>query len=303
MRSSGLTAALLVLAARLAAQSDCSSVAPVYRRSCDQAVDAYKTLQPLAGIAISGGGPELGTAHTLGGLGHVFVSARVNAVKATVPNPDTTQAAISGTLPAPIIEGGIGLARGLGSGLLAVDALAAATLLPTNLDKFSVDPSAARVGSMALGVGYGFRVGILNGGFPIPSVSLSWMHRTLPRVRFGNNVTGSDNYEVDTDLAATNVRLAASMRLLLFDVAAGVGVDHYTSTADIYSDGLTHVTVPLANTRQVLFLDAGLDLATAKLVAELGYQTGKDQQLTTNYSEFDPKAGHVFGGIGLRFGF
>src|SRR3989442_501011 len=196
MRSSGLTAALLVLAARLAAQSDCSSVAPVYRRSCDRAVDAYKTLQPLAGIAISGGGPALGTGHTL-----------------------------------------------------------------------------------------------------------SWMHRTLPRVRFGNNVTGSDNYEVDTDLAATNVRLAASMRLLLFDVAAGVGVDHYTSTADIYSDGLTHVTVPLANTRQVLFLDAGLDLATAKLVAELGYQSGKDQQLTTNYSEFDPKAGHVFGGIGLRFGF
>src|SRR3989442_4500721 len=108
MRSSGLTAALLVLAGRLAAQSDCSSVPLVYRRSCDQAVDAYKTLQPLAGVAISGGGPELGTAHTLGGLGHVFVSARVNAVKATVPNPDTTRAAISGTLPAPIIEGGIG---------------------------------------------------------------------------------------------------------------------------------------------------------------------------------------------------
>jgi hypothetical protein len=63
------------------------------------------------------------------------------------------------------------------------------------------------------------------------------------------------------------------------------------------------VTLDLANTRHVLFLNAGLRLALAKLVAELGYQTGKDQHPSTTFSGFDPKAGHVFGGVGLRIGF
>jgi len=40
-----------------------------------------------------------------------------------------------------------------------------------------------------------------------------------------------------------------------------------------------------------------------KLVAELGFQTGKDQSFATTFRDFDPKAGHVFGGVGLRFGF
>jgi hypothetical protein len=70
-------------------------------------------------------------------------------------------------------------------------------------------------------------------------------------------------------------------------------------------DSATQSSVPsldLANTRQLLFVNAGLSFAAAKLVAELGYQSGKDQRLTTNFSDFDPKAGHVFGGAGLRFG-
>src|SRR2546422_2887590 len=44
-----------------------------------------------------------------------------------------------------------------------------------------------------------------------------------------------------------------------------------------------------------LFADAGLTLPAGKLVGEIGYQTGSDVQLGTNYSGFDPKAGHVFG--------
>jgi len=53
----------------------------------------------------------------------------------------------------------------------------------------------------------------------------------------------------------------------------------------------------------VLFLNPGLDLMAAKLVGELGYQTGKDQNLSKNYTAFDPKAGHVYGGVGLRVSF
>jgi hypothetical protein len=297
------------VAAPLAAQNDCTSVPAQARSLCNHAVDAFKTLQPLAGIAISGGNPGLGAARALGGLGHLFVSARVNVVKADVPNPDTMAKAISGTVPAPIIEAGVGLVRGFGGGLLALDALGSATLLPTSLDKLSVDSNATALGGMALGVGYGVRVGIVNGAFPIPAVSVSVMRRTLPRVRFGDLSSG-DDFEFDTGLKATNIRIVAGMRLLLLDVAAGVGFDRYTSTARLrfynnppLNTTLQTISTTLSSSRQVLFADAGLNLAALKLVGEIGYQTGPDQQLSTTYRDFDPQAGHVYGGIGLRLGF
>ena len=302
--------ALSVAAGSLAAQNECSAVATQAQTICNRAVDAYKTFQPLGGIAISGGNPVLGTARGLGGPGHLFVSARVNAVKADIPNPDTTRAKISGGVPAPVFEGGLGLFQGTGVGLLSIDALVSATLLPTNLDKLSVDSSATKIGSMALGVGYGARAGILNGAFPIPSVSVSVMRRSLPRVQLGNLSKGVDNYQFDTDLKATNVRVAASLRFILLDVAAGFGFDHYSSTGHIVFCTSPQplcakqtVTVPLTNNRQVVFADAGLNLSVLKLVGEVGYQTGKDQKLSTTYSDFDPTAGHVYGGIGVRFSF
>jgi hypothetical protein len=301
--------ALGVVAAPLAAQNECAGVATQAQTICNRAVDAYKTFQPLGGIAISGGNPELGTARGLGGPGHLFVSARVNAVKADLPNPDTTQGRISGGLPAPVVEGGVGLLRGVGGGLLSVDALVSATLLPANLDKLSVDSNATRIGGMALGVGYGARVGVMNGFFPIPAVSVSVMRRSLPRVQVGDLSKG-DNYQFDTDLQATNIRVAASLRFLLLDVAAGFGFDHYSSTGHIAYCSSPQplcakqtVTVPVTNNRQVVFADAGLNLMVLKLVGEIGYQTGKDQKLSTTYRDFDPTAGHVYGGVGVRFSF
>src|SRR5712691_6326479 len=299
-----LLTALSAMTGLLAAQNECSGVPAQGQTICNRAVDAYKTFQPLGGIAISGGNPVLGTARGLGGPGHLYISARVNAVKADIPNPDTTQAKISGGVPAPVVEGGLGLFQGTGVGLLSIDALVSATLLPTNLDKLSVDSSATKIGSMALGVGYGARAGILNGAFPIPSVSVSVMRRSLPRVQLGDLSKG-DDFQFDTDLKATNIRVAASMRLILLDVAAGFGFDHYRSTGHmkyVYPLGSVQtVTVAVTNNRQVLFANAGLNFVAMKLVGEIGYQSGKDQRLSTNYSDFDPTAGHVYGGIGIRF--
>src|SRR5216117_3732932 len=129
MRGMKWIPALLGLAAvPLAAQEPrCNDPSAQVQAACNAAVDAYATFQPLAGIAISGGNPELGTARALGGFGHFFGSIRVNAVKATVPNPDTTQAPISGGVPAPVIEAGVGVWPGLSGGILAVDVRGSAT--------------------------------------------------------------------------------------------------------------------------------------------------------------------------------
>jgi len=260
---------------------------------------------------VSGGNPVLGTAGTLGGFGHISATVRVNAIKASLPNPDSAAqnpvpSSFDGYFPAPVIEAAVGLYGGQGGGLLSIDGLASAVLLPASrVQGMSVDPDAPKIGVIALGLGYGVRIGLLRGAFPIPAVSVSVMKRHVPRVQFGD-VTGNDPADFATDLNATNWRAVAGMRVLFADVAAGIGIDHYTSTATIhYRDGLTTntVTLDLANTREVLFANAGLTMGLVKLVAEVGYQTGTDQSFATTFSDFDPKAGHVFWGAGLRINF
>jgi hypothetical protein len=303
---------LAALALPVAAQEpQCQNVNAQAQAACNTMVDATKAFHPLAGMIVSGGNPVLGTAGTLGGFGHVSATLRVNAIKASLPNPDSAAqnpvpSSFNGYLPAPVIEAAVGLYGGQGGGLLSIDGLASAVLLPTSRVRgMSVDPGAPKVGDVALGLGYGARVGLLKGSFPIPSVSVSVMKRHVPRVQFGD-VTGGDPADFSTNFDATNWRAVAGMRVLFVDVAAGLGIDHYKSAATIhYTDGLiTHtVTLDLANTREVLFADAGLTMGLVKLVAELGYQTGTDQSFATTFSDFDPKAGHVFWGAGLRFNF
>lgn len=281
------------------------------RAACNTMVDATRAFHPLAGMIVSGGNPVIGTAGSLGGFGHLAATLRVNAIKASLPNPDSAArspvpSSFDGYFPAPVIEAAVGLYGGQSGGLLSIDALTSATLLPTSrVQGMSVDPDAPKVGDVALGLGYGARIGILRGSFPIPAVSVSVMKRHIPRIQFGD-VTAGDPADFATDLNATNWRVVAGWRVLFADVAAGIGIDHYTSTAVIHYQDITGtqtVRLDLANTRQVLFADAGLTLGLVKLVAELGYQTGTDQNFSTTFSDFDPKAGHVFWGAGLRINF
>jgi len=303
---------LAAVALPVAAQEpQCQSLNAQAQAACNTMVDATKAFHPLAGMIVSGGNPVLGTAGTLGGFGHVSATLRVNAIKASLPNPDSAAqnpvpSSFNGYFPAPVIEAAVGLYGGQGGGLLSIDGLASAVLLPASrVQGMSVDPGAPKIGDVALGIGYGARIGLIKGSFPIPSVSVSVMKRHVPRVQFGD-VTSGDPADFATDLNAINWRAVAGMRVLFADVAAGIGIDHYTSTATIhYTDGVTTHTVnlDLANTREVLFANAGLTMGLVKLVADLGYQTGTDQSFATTFSDFDPKAGHVFWGAGLRINF
>ena len=316
-----IAVALIAFAAPLAAQDpQCAMPDPNATAACNTAVDAIRAFHPLAGMIVSGGNPVIGTSGSLGGIGHLTITARVNAIKASLPNPDSASqsqvpSSFHGAIPAPIVEAALGLVRGRG-GFLSVDALGSAVLLPTSgVSGLSVDSNAAHIGGAALGIGYGARVGILSGTFPIPALSVSWMHRTLPRIQYGNvrqSTFGTgDQFEFSMDLKADNYRAVASWKFVLVDLAAGLGVDHYSSSATsirfhdnpLSPANVRTVVINPSSTREVAFVDGGLSLAALKLVAELGYQTGKDQHFTTNFSNFDPKAGHVFGGVGLRFGF
>src|SRR2546426_7735494 len=83
--------AMIVGAAPLAAQEpQCASTNNFVQASCQAAVDGIRAFYPLAGMVVTGGNPVIGTARSLGGLGHFALTARVNAIKAALPDPTAT---------------------------------------------------------------------------------------------------------------------------------------------------------------------------------------------------------------------
>jgi len=307
-------------AAPLAAQEPQCNIpaSPFATAACNTAVDGVRAFYPLAGMIVNGGNPVIGTAGSLGGLGHFALTARVNAIKAALPDPQAgsqtpVPSSFNGAVPAPMVEGALGLFKGVGGGLLAVDVLGSALILPTGINDLTVDSGATHISDAALGFGYGLRVGVLHGGFPVPAVSVSWMHRTVPRLRYGTlgPIIGTgDDFEFTMDLTSDSYRAVAGWKLAVVDLAAGIGVDRYKSrdTNIRFHDAVTPTSVRTVvinptNTRALVFVNGGLSLAVVKMVGEIGLQAGKDQSYFTQFSDFDPKAAHVFGGLGVRFGF
>src|ERR1051325_11017304 len=221
----------------VAQEPQCNNIAfPGATQACNTAVDAVRAFYPLAGMIVTGGNPVLGSGGTLGGFGHVMLTARVNGIKAALPDPTAANqspvpTSFHGVVPAPMVEGTLGSAPGTG-----------------------------------------------------------------------------DQFEFTMDLSSDSYRAVAGWKFVLVDLAAGVGVDRYKSdntNIRFYDSPTTTRTVVInpTNTRAVVFVNGGLSLAVVKLVGEIGLQAGKDQSYITQFSGFDPKAAHVFGGVGVRFGF
>jgi hypothetical protein len=318
MRAAPLLVGLVLVATgspAMAQTPECSGYAANARRVCAAAVDGTRAFQPVIGVLVSGGNPTIGSAATLGGLGHASLAVRANVVEVVLP--DLAYNGSSSVIPAgdkvfieaPQVEGALGVYRGVGNGLLAVDLLGSAQLLPTGqIDDLTVASGARKIGGIALGIGYGARVGLLRELGPLPAVSVSLMRRDVPQIRYGD-VSAGDRYGYGVDLQATNLRLVASKRFLVFDMAAGVGWDKYTGDAVIqFRDPITdalqpNVPVELNSSRVLGFLNAGISLSVARLSAEAGYQGGKDQNLSTDFEDFDTTKGKFFAGLGLRVGF
>jgi hypothetical protein len=312
MRTPLLVAALALTAVPLVAQnSECGIFTGSSRRVCDAAIDATRAFHPAAGLLVSGGNPVIGTANTLGGLGRFSVTARANATDVVLPDldydgsPGAVPSSDELYAPVPLIEGAAGIYQGLQSGLLSIDLLASAQLLPTDqVDGLSVDPDARHIGDAALGFGYGLRVGVLRDEGPLPAVAVSAMRRHIPRLAYGDPASG-DAFRYGVDLQATNLRLVASKQLAALQLAAGIGWDRYTGDADVQLRGASEpaVSLGLKESRTLAFLNAGLDLAAVSLVGEAGYQSGRDQELSTEFADYDATGGTFFAGLGLRLDF
>jgi hypothetical protein len=319
-RSLVRSAALLALCATpLAAQNtQCTPYAGSSQtfNVCNAAIDGTRAFHPLAGLLISGGSPVLGDHGNLGGIGHLSITARVNATRVTLPSTayDGSTATVppgdSLLAPAPVVEAAVGLFKGSTKGLFGIDLLASATLLPTTVvDNLTIDPDARRIGSVALGLGYGVRVSLFDDKGSLPGISVSAMQRDLPRLTYGIVGIGTaDDFQYDVKVKATNFRLDIGKTFSVVSLGVGLGQDRYRGDANIvFRNPLTTlpeapIALDLAANRTMAFANLGLNLGPVKLVGEGGYQLGKDQQLTTNFQGFDTTAGRFFFSGGLRVG-
>src|SRR3989475_13216261 len=113
------TIALAALAAPFGAQEpQCAMPNASATAACNTAVDAIRAFHPLAGMIVSGGNPVLGPSGSLGGIGHLTVTARVNAIGASLPNPDSASqsrvpSSFHGPVPAPLADAPAGAAPGV----------------------------------------------------------------------------------------------------------------------------------------------------------------------------------------------
>jgi len=309
--------ALAVVVAPVQAQNpECQTYAGESRpfNLCNAVLDAARGFHPVLGLLTSGGAPVLGATDGLGGFGHVYVSARVNATRVVLPDLDydgTTTTVGPGDklfFPSPVIETAVGLFGGTRAGLLALDFLGSAQLLPINqIDNFGVASSARRIGSVALGLGFGGRVGIVRETPATPAIAVSVMYRDIPELRYGDLGAGA-NQSFATDLNATNLRAVVTKRFGLASLAGGIGWDHYTGHAQVqFRNPITAIPeqaieLDLASSRTMGFVNAGLGFRYVKLVGEAGYQLGKDQHLVTTFADFDPSGGRFFAAVGLTVG-
>jgi len=323
MRRAALLSALFLTGPSLlsaqTAYSECNDIRITGSKNinlCNAGVDAANIFHPVAGLLVSGGNPVLGSIKTLGGFPHFSLTARVNATQLSIPDPnyDGTGTTVGQDqkvfAPAPLVEGALGILKGFGpTGILSADLLASAQLLPTTqVDGLTVDKDARRIGSIALGLGFGARVGVLRGRGPIPTVTVSAMRRSIPKITVGD-VAGGDQSQFGVDLKATNLRLVAGYKLTVLVIGAGLGYDKYTGSADVSIEDQNipgppiPVKIDLDNSRTMAFLTGALDFPVFKIAAEVGYQFGKDQNLRTSFAGNDPADRRLFAGGGIRFAF
>lgn len=319
--AAGVGLTLLIVATPLLAQGNAACGGGEFfereqaRRVCNAAVDASRLFTPVVGLLISGGNPVLGSTSGLGSFPHFGLTLRANATRVVVP--DVEYDGTTGTVaadhrviaPAPLVEGAIGLFRGTHGGNFGLDLLLSAQLLPTKaVEDVSVDVNATRIGSVALGLGFGGRLTLLADRGTQPGLVVSVMRRTLPRIGVGNLSSG-DNFTFSSDFKATTYRAVLGKRFGPLAIGAGGGWDQYAGAALIgFRDPLTSVpqpvrTVQLSDSRWLGFLDAGLALGGFHLVAEAGYQQGKALGLSTTFEQNDPAQRRLFGSVGIRLGF
>lgn len=298
----GTTGAAALLAAvlgtsRAAAQTGavdprCAAAGPsqlVTQDACQKAVDLFRFMAPQLGVAVVGGNPSLGLSGSLGGLGHVSIGVRANAVSGQLPRASqvslgqngavSSEYAVQGqSIGLPVLDAAIGLFSGIvlpGSRGLALDALVNVGWIPRRSEG-EIDVS---LPGGALHVGYGGRLVLLEESIVTPAITATFLRRRLPTLELLAR-PGADliNFR-DVSVHVDQWRVMFAKHLGAWELAAGGGQDRYRSSTEIrvhvLRGGATNTAGPIV-VDQALTRDNGfVGLATTVAPLRVGFELGR----------------------------
>jgi hypothetical protein len=334
MKRIGIAAAVLVVgASTMQAQTTDPQCTGNTADACQKAIDLFKYLAPQLGTTIAGGNTIMGQGGVLGGLPHWTAGVRITLDQANIPqftsganfgdptvtSPKSTPYTTStSALAFPAVDGAVGVFGGLPLGLTkigGVDLLVNVAYVPTvTTGSFSVTPQTN------LKFGGGLRVGLLQESLLVPGVSVSAIRRGLPKTTITATTTSgsssTDSLQISNlDLNTTSYRLTVSKSLIIFGLAAGVGMDKYDESTDVsvaLHRSVLGIPQRFANatpfhasstmTRTNAFGDVYINLLLLKIVGEVGVASGGT---ATTFNTFDKSAtaARPYGAVGLRVGF
>jgi hypothetical protein len=323
----GLT---LLLAAGARAQSvdacpagtSATDPARLTQDACQMANDVFGLMAPQLGLALTGGNATLGQGGNLGGPGHFSIGLRGNVFSGDLPQvndfptPSTTgrlQRTGSLALPAktqivglPTADAAIGIFRGVPLGLTnvgGIDLLVSATYVPEigdAGDDVQIKPE------RNLQVGYGVRIGLLQESIIVPGVSFTYLKRDLPTTSLTGNATTFTVDITDAKVKTSAYRLVVSKSLTILGIAAGIGQDRYSESAQVRATSGVF-TSPVVSfdekiNRTNYFLDVSLNLPVFKLIGEVGQVTGGTVETYNEFTTGRADKSRTYGSLGFRIG-
>jgi hypothetical protein len=291
------------------------SAAQVTQDGCQQAVDVFNYMAPQLGAAIAGGNATLGQGGTLGGFPHFSIGLRANAVAGTLPQVDQFSQSVTGAqqqtlptkdnqpLPMPVVDAAIGIWSGIPLGVTnvaGIDLLVNAAYIPD----VTQNSLTVKTPNGSLKLGYGVRVGIIQESVALPGVAVTYLKRDLPVVTL-QGTSGNNTFDVsNANISTTAYRLVASKHFVIFGLAAGIGQDKYSQSADVQATvfGQTSQQVSLSQdvTRTNMFGDLSINLPVFKLIGEIGQVSGGSVATYNTFAGKDANASRLYGSVGLR---
>ncbi len=314
------------LAAQRAVDAQCAR-SLVTEDACQKAIDVFQYLAPQLGVVVAGGNATLGVGGTLGGLGQIYISGRANVVSSNIPRVDQvtpsttgaradvypTQSQVAGI---PQADVAVGLFRGFPVGVTnvgGIDLLGSMSYMP------SIDASGVHITTPngSLKFGGGVRVGLIQESILFPGISVTYLHRGLPTVDLASNDGSGDSLSIKSiNLSTDSYRIVASKSLLLLGIAAGIGQDHYSTSATGTAFVAAHTVAGLGTpaesvgpialsqklTRTTYFIDGTLNFPIIKIIGEIGRTNAVNVPTYNSFAGSSAGAAQTFGALGVRFG-
>jgi hypothetical protein len=202
------------------------------------------------------------------------------------------------------LDAAVGIFKGVPLGLTnvgGIDLLASATYVPEigdDGDDIHIEPE------RSLQIGYGVRIGLLQESIIVPGVSFTYLRRDLPTTSLTGTASTFTIDITDAKVKTSAYRVVISKSLTVVGVAAGVGQDRYSESAQVRatSGAATSTVVSFDENvnRTNYFLDLSLNLPIFKLIGEVGQVTGGTVETYNEFTTGRADKSRTYGSLGFR---